>query len=417
MGELENIQDNKVGGSVGRAVVGRAQKVMQNNRDFQERTQEIKPAEVTLCYSGNLAQVYFDLYPRRITLKELNKAYPGMVDAIVQHEGIGFVVAYEDDGQPVAFGKKGARNLHTGDVVGEDPLAPFGDVELRSWQVRRIADFANAGDLILNSTIYPDGTVAALEELIGNHGGLGGEQTDAFILHPGDMEIPETRNSFEIKGILDSRRGLPGPTPVPQKPAEPHVEAWAPANLVKGIGQVGTWLSNAAHAITLNRDTYRAIGQDTYMTGPAILILLLSQILQSINNVDGFDWGELLLRILVWFIGVALMGFTARALRGEGNFTQTFRVASFAQSAHVLELLGFLPVIGPLSRFIAVLLTIIGVWMGVAITHNLKGWRTILLPVVYVLTTLVAIVFILAAIEGFSVTIQSILQIFGLTDL
>jgi hypothetical protein len=31
------------------------------------------------------------------------------------------------------------------------------------------------------STLYPDGTVAALEELIGNHGGLDGEQTDAFI--------------------------------------------------------------------------------------------------------------------------------------------------------------------------------------------------------------------------------------------
>jgi len=29
--------------------------------------------------------------------------------------------------------------------------------------------------------------VAALEELIGNHGGLGGEQTDAYLFHPGDM--------------------------------------------------------------------------------------------------------------------------------------------------------------------------------------------------------------------------------------
>jgi len=34
------------------------------------------------------------------------------------------VVAYEDDGEPVAFGKDGARNPHTGDVVGDDPLEP-----------------------------------------------------------------------------------------------------------------------------------------------------------------------------------------------------------------------------------------------------------------------------------------------------
>ncbi len=74
--------------------------------------------------------VYFDLYPRKITLNELNTAYQGLVDQLVAHEGIGFVIAYEDDLDAVVFGKQGARNLHTGDVVGEDPMLPYGDVEL-----------------------------------------------------------------------------------------------------------------------------------------------------------------------------------------------------------------------------------------------------------------------------------------------
>jgi len=56
----------------------------------------------------------------------------------VQHEGIGFVIAYEDDYTPVAFGKGGARNLVTGDVIGEDPLLPYGDVALRTWQLRAL---------------------------------------------------------------------------------------------------------------------------------------------------------------------------------------------------------------------------------------------------------------------------------------
>ena len=55
--------------------------------------------------SGNLAQVYFDLFPRKILLSELEEAYPGMVDALVQHEGIGFVCGYGDDGVPVVLGK------------------------------------------------------------------------------------------------------------------------------------------------------------------------------------------------------------------------------------------------------------------------------------------------------------------------
>lgn len=411
--ELENIEDQKLGGTIANSVVSQAQKVMRRNRDFQERTQETKPAQVTLCYSGNLAQVYFDLYPRKITLNELNSAYPGMVDALVQHDGIGFVVAYEDDGQPVAFGKNGARNLHTGDVVGEDPLIPFGDVELRSWQVRRIADFRDAGDLILNSTIYPDGTVAALEELIGNHGGLGGEQTDAYIFHPGDMNIPNTRNSFEFKAILDSRRGLSGATPLPDKPQEPQVEAWSMRNLLKGLGQVGRWLNYAFHAFALNRETYAVIAKDAYMTGPALLIMLLSQILQTLSRSGKLDIVEILIRVGVWFLAMILLVLVARLLRGKASFSSTLRVAGFAQSAHALELLSFLPVIGPLARFIAVLLTIFGIWMGTVVAHDLKGWRTLLLPVVYIITTIVALVFILATLQGLSVTLNVILKAFG----
>jgi hypothetical protein len=414
MGELENIEDSRLAGSIGRAMVGGTQRAMQSNLDQQPGTQEVEPAKVTLCYSGNLAQVYFDLFPRKITLNELNAAYPGMVDALVQHEGIGFVVAYEDDGEPAAFGKNGARNLHSGDVVGDDPLEPFGDVELRNWQVRRIADFSNAGDLILNSTLYPDGTVAALEELIGNHGGLGGEQTDAFIFHPGDMEVPETRNSQEMMAILKSRVGLPGETPKPERPAEEKVNSWAPATLWKGLTYIGKWVDYAVQAITLNRDAYRAIARDAYMTGPALLISFLAQILISLNNQEQFDVVNILVRYGVWFISVLFLFLAARVMRGKADYTSTLRVAGFAQSAHILEVLGFIPVIGPIARFLALFLALFGVWMGTATAHELKGWRTILLPLVFVATLVITVVFLVAVIEGTAFTVDGLLQDIGL---
>jgi len=414
MSELENIEDHKVTGSVGRAMVSGAQRVMKSNLDQQPGSQEVKPANVTLCYSGNLANVYFDLHTRKVTLNELNAAYPRMVDALVGHEGIGFVVAYEDDGEPVAFGKDGARNLHTGDVVGDDPLEPFGDVELRNWQVRRVADFSNAGDLILNSTFYPDGTVAALEELIGNHGGLGGEQTDAFIFHPGDMEVPETRNSQDFKTILEARRDLPGPTPKPERPAKPQVDSWALATLTKGISQVGKWLDFAAGAITLNRNAYREIATDAYMTAPALLIALVAQVLQSLNSQESLDLGNIFLRYGVWFAAVFFLFMAARLLRGKADFTTTLRVAGFAQSAHFLDLLGFLPVIGPLARFLGLVLAFFGVWMGTATAHELKGWRSFLLPVIYLATLVISVYFIVAVIEGTAFTIDGLLQDFGL---
>ncbi|MEA3441625.1 MAG: phage holin family protein [Chloroflexota bacterium] len=414
MHELGNMQDSGVGGRVSNAVASGAQRAIKSNLDRQPGAEEVEPAKVTLCYGGNMANVYFDLYPRKITLNELNAAYPGMVDAVVQHEAIGFVVAYEDDGTPVAFGKSGARNLHTGDVVGEDPLEIYGDVELRSWQVRRVADFSNSGDLIINSTIYPDGTVAALEEMVGSHGGLGGEQTDAFILHPGDMQIPETRNSRDVKAILDARRGLPGTSLKLERPeVVEEVNAWAPATLFKGIGQLSKWLHLAWHAALLSRDAYREIARDVYMTGPALLIALIAQTLQSLNELERFDIVDILVRYGVWFIAILLLWLAARILRGKADYTTTLRVAGFAQSAHLLELLGFIPVIGPLARILALILTLVGVWIGTATANELKGWRTILLPVIYIATVVISVYFIIAVIEGTVLTVDGLLMDFG----
>ncbi len=416
MDELENMEVEKQGGAVGKATVRQGQRLIRSSLSKQDSFQEAKPANVTLAYGGNGALVYFDLYPRKITLNELNVAYPGLVDKLVAHEGIGFVIAYEDDLNAVVFGKRGARNLHTGDVVGEDPLLPYGDVELRAGQLLRLADFDNSGDLILNSTLFPDGSVAALEELIGNHGGLGGEQTDAYMFHPGDMQVPETRSAQEFKAILDSRRGLPGPTPKPERPVAPLIEPWTVANLAKGISQVGVWLRLAMQAVTLNRDAYREIARDAYMTAPALLISLLAQAIQSVNALGKFDIVDILLRYMLWFVVVLFLFLAARLLRGKRHYTSTMRVAGFAQSAHILELLGFLPLIGPMMRFISLLLVLFGIWVGTAAAHELRGWRTFLLPVLYLGTFVVGLFFLFAVIQGTGFALNNLLIDLGLAQ-
>ena len=343
----------------------------------------------------------------------MNAAYPGLVDNVIAHEGIGFVIAYEDDFTPVAFGKRGARNLNTGAVVGEDPLEPFGDVELRSWQLKRLADFENSGDLILNSTLYPDGTVAALEELIGNHGGLGGEQTDAYMFHPGDMVIPPTRGSFEFKAILDARRGLPGPTPKPARPPETIVDPWSLSTMGKGLAQVGKWVNLALHALILQREAYREIAGDVYMTAPALLISLVAQTIQSWIILGRLDVLNILLRYALWFVSVFFLFIAARLLHGKHRFTTTLRVVGFAQSAQIFELLAFLPVFGATARFLSVIWSVFAVWIGVATANDLKGWRTIILPVLYLLVTVISLGFLAAALAGTAYTLNELQQSLG----
>lgn len=207
--ELDNIQDQGMGGVIGKVATEQMQELAEEAvEELHEHEDEglRDAADVTFCASGNLAQVYFHAFPKRATLDELNQAYPTLIGALIRHEGVGVVVVADGGGVPLALGPRGVRNLHTGDVTGEDPLTIYGDAELRAWQLRRVADYPCAGDLTIISTVYPDNTVAALEELIGVHGGLGGEQTDSFLLHPADMVVTPTRSSTDVFGQLNARR-------------------------------------------------------------------------------------------------------------------------------------------------------------------------------------------------------------------
>jgi uncharacterized membrane protein YvlD (DUF360 family) len=382
-GELENVQQQGVSGRVGGAVIEQGQKAAQRAAAEREGPAAEEAAQVVAYGSGNLAQVYFTLYPRRITLGELETAYPGMVGALVEHEAIGMVAGYDDGGTPVVLGKGGRRNLHTGQVTGADPLKPYGDVEVRAWQVRRVMDFPHAGDLMVISSVFPDGTVAALEELIGSHGGMGGEQTDAFLFHPADMEVPETRNSVDVFHILNARRGLPAHAPRAKAgPQEEAVHTWAPANLVRGLfHQPSRWLGRAIRCLVLDRGAYQEVVKDPYMTGPALLIALVSLAVATIFSPGGWSLSAWLERIGAWLLAVLVVGLAARLLGGKASYTTTLRALGFAAIALLLNLLALIPDLAPMARFIAFGVAFLTAWMGAAQAHELRGWRSLVLPV------------------------------------
>jgi uncharacterized membrane protein YvlD (DUF360 family) len=424
-GELANVQQQG-GGRAGRAVAKQGQKLLDKGAKPQDDGEPEQPAQVTAYGSGNLAQVYFDLYPRKITLSELNDAYPGMVDALVQHEGIGLVCGYLDDGAPVAVGKGGQRNLHTDEVTGDDPLLPYAPadpetyghaaIDKRVWQVRRVMDFPHAGDLMVISTVYPDGSVAALEELIGNHGGLGGEQTDAFIFHPPDVVVPDTRNSTDVYHILNAVRGAPVPPKPEMEDASraAKISAWSPSNLIAGVANVRGWLGHLLGALTLDRSAYRAVSRDALMTGPALLIMVLATLVETVFLADGFDARLFALQVVLWPLLVLLVFAAGRLLSGRGQYTRTMRAMGFARSAYFIELLAIIPPLAPLARLLAVVVAFFALWIGAAAAHEIKGWRTVLLPVVAIIVWTITIMALVSLVAGFDVAVEALMGLFGL---
>lgn len=420
-GELGNMHQQG-DSATARSVARQGQKLLDKGIAQQEATVAAAATEVTAYGSGNLAQVYFDLYPRKILLSELDSVFPGMVDALAQHEGLGLICGYEDDGTAVAIGKTGRRNLHSGVVSGVDPLIPYAPaeghgaatIEKRVWQLRRVMDFPHAGDLMVISTVYPDGTVAALEELIGNHGGIGGEQTDAFIFHPPTIAVPDTRNSIDVFHILNNRRGQPYVEP-PVQPAPAETDAWSPANLWKGIKAVSIWAPHALRSFVLDRASFQAVAANKLMTGPALLLGLVGTFVYSLLRNPGVNLLLVLASSLLWLVVVLAVYATGRLLTHQGNYTRTMRAMGFAQITLVLELFTLITPFAPVMRVVTTLLHFMAVWLAAVEAHNTRGWRTVLFPVVALVVLVIAFLAVAGIVGSLELTVGSILGTLGLT--
>lgn len=159
--------------------------------------------EVAVIASGNLGMVWFPLLPGRVPLEEIRSRWPRLVPGLASLPSIAVVVAVSDRHGPVAVGSDGWCVLSDGTVEGRDPLVGLGS--RARPDLLRVAGLADAGDLVLVSEVDAAGRVHAFEGLVGSHGGLGGPQNDAFLLHPAGWAVEE-----DLLEDVDGRRILVG---------------------------------------------------------------------------------------------------------------------------------------------------------------------------------------------------------------
>ncbi|MGO1584188.1 MAG: hypothetical protein ACTHXO_13320, partial [Actinomycetaceae bacterium] len=162
--------------------------------DRSERRADAAPAllelpEVAVVGSGNLGMVWFPREPRRLTGDEVRARWPALLPGLVANPAVGVVVERGPRGEVRAHGQGGSRDLLTGEVVGADPLASFGS--RAAADLVRVAGLEDAGDLVLVSSVDEVGMVHAFEGLVGSHGGLGGAQNQAVLLHPAHLAVPD----------------------------------------------------------------------------------------------------------------------------------------------------------------------------------------------------------------------------------
>ncbi|MFN8593144.1 MAG: phage holin family protein [Thermomicrobiales bacterium] len=144
-------------------------------------------SDAIVLASGNLGIISFPRWQERMSLEQIGGAFPRLIPGLVNHPGISLLLLHSEAHGPLAMGKGGIHYLEDGTVEGDDPLAPFGP-EARGHLLRE-AHFVNVPDILVISQYDPvTKEVAAFEELVGNHGGLGGPQREPFVLYPADLD-------------------------------------------------------------------------------------------------------------------------------------------------------------------------------------------------------------------------------------
>ncbi len=140
--------------------------------------------------SGNLGLVYFPRMPGRVTLEQLAEAHPGLVDTLARHQGIGAILVKSEAHGSIVIGREGINYLEEDRVEGADPVAQYGGRSREAFL--RLDGMDHVPDLSVVSLYDSEfEEVAAFEELIGSHGGLGGPQTRPMIMHPADWDLDE----------------------------------------------------------------------------------------------------------------------------------------------------------------------------------------------------------------------------------
>ena len=156
----------------------------------EKEQEELSDSEVIVLASGNLAMIYLTQWSQRLTYEELNEYFPKLIPGIVNNEYVGFILVKSKEHGDLAIGKNGTYYLDSDEIEGENPLEGFGNNIVR--HLKRTSSFEHVPDILVNS-FYDEKAdeVCAFEELVGSHGGAGGDQSKPFILYPSSWKVSD----------------------------------------------------------------------------------------------------------------------------------------------------------------------------------------------------------------------------------
>jgi len=154
--------------------------------------------------SDPMANLYFTFTNEKANMSEVERHYPGFLDTLRNHPGIGFAFGKEGDYVKV-ISRDGEAYLGSDDAdrqfCGERFLRNYGDEHTLTRQLRYFADMENSGDVIIFGD-YSKGNVVSFINHFGSHGSAGGEQMHPFFLAPERHDLSGVINASQLHPLF-----------------------------------------------------------------------------------------------------------------------------------------------------------------------------------------------------------------------
>lgn len=157
---------------------------------------------ILVTNSCSLAHVYFNISKERMSLRQINRKYPNLVDKLARNKNIGIVMARQ--GKDIVLASRKDRIIigrESVKVKGKNFLKRYGDFGLTVQQLRDFDRMKFVGDLVLFGN-YKDGLAVSFADHVGAHGGLGGDMMWPFFLSKKKFDFSRVTNARSLNKIF-----------------------------------------------------------------------------------------------------------------------------------------------------------------------------------------------------------------------
>lgn len=167
--------------------------------------------DILLLNSDSIAHIYFpESFEKPLTKDEIFSKYPNIIDRLLNHSGIGWLILRISSRRQILLGKKGNIIFQDGKILKSDGKPFLKELNIDNDTLLSLAEFANYnnnGDIVLLGNVIND-KIVCFEDFKSAHGGIWGDMLKPFVCTDNNNLTEKIRKNNNYKNVYKEIRNL-----------------------------------------------------------------------------------------------------------------------------------------------------------------------------------------------------------------